>query len=585
MKRGLFILVSTFLLMAQGPNTVRTFPNITGTGGIVSLGAASAQYVNAFVSVQGHAAAGDGDTGVFMWSPSSTATADGGTIFAAAGVSTGRWLRALSPSPVLTPQMFGAKCDETTVDNTALQAMETAAGKAQGSVNFIGPKMCKATVALTPQPGVDHYCSIGMNGLDTGFTANHDCGVLEQGGLWAYDMPTNSGLGTVVQAPTWHDMQIDSAAGGIRVGNTTLGASQSVAQFLKIQRVNIGAAAGSQAVQATVCFYCEVDHDVSDGQVEFYMSDFAKVTNNSFQEQNNSDSNIPVLMLGDSTYSNGDVVDHNSIECISENVTACIKSNADDITITNNTIECTGSNSLPTVIDLSAPASEGGFSNKIDNNKIMCPSSDAVSWLTVENTQYLYSLSVTNNICAGCALGTPSFNGGNGMPQYVPSTTFLSQIFHSGNSNDSGFPFSSFTNIPAPQGQQTPGLLLALSPGGFPYTVDRTNAGATVMVNGGAWVLASGSKELDWIGAVPTLTGTVDMCFLASSASSTSAPTFTALDNGSSLGTSNPTLTTAKSWNCVSNVSVTTQAGEKIVSAASGVSINIYEVIIRQHGI
>jgi hypothetical protein len=120
MKRGLFVLAAMFLLMAQGPNTMRTFPSITGTGGIVGLGAASAQYVNATVTVQGYAAPNDGGGGTFQWNASSTATADAGTVFAASGVSTGRWIRQIT-GPV-TPEMWNARGNGTTDDTSAVQA-------------------------------------------------------------------------------------------------------------------------------------------------------------------------------------------------------------------------------------------------------------------------------------------------------------------------------------------------------------------------------------------------------------------------------------------------------------------------------
>jgi hypothetical protein len=139
MRKLLFLLALLWPLAAaaQGPNTTRTFPSITGTGGLVGLGAASSQYVNAVVTVQGLAAAGDGGGGLFTWSAASTATADHGTIFAATGVSTGRWLRQLPG--YLTPQMFGAKCDGSTDDSTAFSYALTATGggATAGSALFI----------------------------------------------------------------------------------------------------------------------------------------------------------------------------------------------------------------------------------------------------------------------------------------------------------------------------------------------------------------------------------------------------------------------------------------------------------------
>lgn len=58
---------------------------------MVALGAASANYPNLYV--KNYATSGDGGGGYFLWDATSTATPNLGTIFAATGVTTGRWLR------------------------------------------------------------------------------------------------------------------------------------------------------------------------------------------------------------------------------------------------------------------------------------------------------------------------------------------------------------------------------------------------------------------------------------------------------------------------------------------------------------
>lgn len=58
---------------------------------MVALGALSAYFH--IVYVESYAVLGDGGGGIFIWSPASIATTNTGTIFAATGVSTGRWLR------------------------------------------------------------------------------------------------------------------------------------------------------------------------------------------------------------------------------------------------------------------------------------------------------------------------------------------------------------------------------------------------------------------------------------------------------------------------------------------------------------
>ena len=114
------VLLFSALAMAQGPNTVRSFHSITGTGGIEALGPGSVAYSNNTVIVQGFSAVGDGGGGNFRWNNTSTASTDGCTIFAASGVSTGRWVRQPAQGAQVTPQDCGAKGDDSTNDYTAM---------------------------------------------------------------------------------------------------------------------------------------------------------------------------------------------------------------------------------------------------------------------------------------------------------------------------------------------------------------------------------------------------------------------------------------------------------------------------------
>lgn len=59
-----------------------------------ALGATSSQYP--VLLVRGYQNEGDGGGGTFRWDGGSTATADGGTVFQATGVATGRWVRTWS---------------------------------------------------------------------------------------------------------------------------------------------------------------------------------------------------------------------------------------------------------------------------------------------------------------------------------------------------------------------------------------------------------------------------------------------------------------------------------------------------------
>lgn len=60
--------------------------------------------------------------GTFVWDATSTATPNNGTVFAVNGIATGRWIRQLAGSELITPQMFGARADGVTDDYDAIMA-------------------------------------------------------------------------------------------------------------------------------------------------------------------------------------------------------------------------------------------------------------------------------------------------------------------------------------------------------------------------------------------------------------------------------------------------------------------------------
>ncbi|HWU56138.1 MAG TPA: hypothetical protein VN175_11600 [Rhizomicrobium sp.] len=490
------------------------------------------------------------------------------------------------PSPAInyvTPQMFGAVCDGVADDHAALQRAEDAAYASKSAVAFIGPNTCRTTASLRPRPGVDHFCFSGMN-LANSATTNA-CGILNQGGAWAYDMPTTAS-GVSVMAPTWHDMTINSSGGGIRIGNLSLGKSQAVASYLRIERVNFSATA--DAVQVTVCFYCKIEQSWFTTPVRFYMSDYVAITNSSFQSQFSGNADPEIILLGDSTYGNDNLVDHNFFECPARSKTSCLKSNVNSVTITNNGFECAPGIGLPSVIDLAAPTSQGGFSGEIHNNNISCDASSARHWLSVENSRFLYRLNATGNWCS-CVFGGANFNGnGNGMtPLYVPQTAILSQIYHSGNSNEAGFPFSSFNNAPDAAGS-SPGLLMSWAPGGTTYNVSAADYGSSVMVAAGAYrqPAAASGNPLNFTQAPGNFVGMLDICFKARSASSAQTETLVALDGGRPVHSAAITLTGGNNptWYCHKGANYSAGAAVRLLNSDTrhNADVDIYQVTISQ---
>lgn len=131
--RPLYLLLASLALLAPWaltPATGQSSPPTTlstqlaDAGNVASVAvmkALSRRTAGRYVHVAGFATAGDGGGGLFSWSSTSTATADGGVVVSVTGVATGRWLRLYSGA--VNPRWWGAKGDGTTDDSAAFVAM------------------------------------------------------------------------------------------------------------------------------------------------------------------------------------------------------------------------------------------------------------------------------------------------------------------------------------------------------------------------------------------------------------------------------------------------------------------------------
>lgn len=112
------ILAALCLLIVPVRAAPFDIPALPSIAGMEALGAASASYPNVYITDYG---LGGGGGGFFTWNSASTTTVNGCTVFAATGVTTGRWLR--SSYTVITPEMCGAYGDGSHNDATAINAM------------------------------------------------------------------------------------------------------------------------------------------------------------------------------------------------------------------------------------------------------------------------------------------------------------------------------------------------------------------------------------------------------------------------------------------------------------------------------
>ena len=120
---------ASYTAASVGGNLQKAIPTVNS---IDELRANDATGFRRSVHVRGYYAPADLGGGQFDYDASDTTSADdGGTIIVdAAGRRWKRWL----PDRVLTPQMFGCKCDNATDDRVRLQAMFNAANRPEGNL-------------------------------------------------------------------------------------------------------------------------------------------------------------------------------------------------------------------------------------------------------------------------------------------------------------------------------------------------------------------------------------------------------------------------------------------------------------------
>lgn len=118
------------------------------------------------VGVDGYSSPGDRGGGLFWWNGSSTATADGGTIFQISGVATGRWFRLYSGP--LNVHWFGAKGDGVTDDTSAINGAIAAANATTvgGRTVFLPSGSYRVSAGLSPVTASGVYI-VGENATST----------------------------------------------------------------------------------------------------------------------------------------------------------------------------------------------------------------------------------------------------------------------------------------------------------------------------------------------------------------------------------------------------------------------------------
>ena len=453
------------------------------------------------------------------------------------------------PLNYITPATFGAKCDGTTDDAKGLQASEVAAYRAGVAVVYPAGSLCKTTIPIVPGIGVDHYCLTGMNYGDSIGGKSNRCGVFGAvDNRYAFELEMPNGT-EQIQSPTWHDMYITSTGGCIRLNNPAHGftddnKSQQYLMYPRADRVNC--TGHTIGIQWSKTFY----GSITDGQfnagisIDIEGSDIINVNHNNLLGA--TDLNLKFVSHG--TFGNANHAENNFVACpyAGDHGIACVYSSARSFFFRGNSVECQNIYAkLPRVIQVDT----GALQAFIDNNVIDCGPKFAAHGLEVNTNLYL--MSFTNNSSSGFPYASALWNKGSGAQLYVNPTN-LQQIWHSGNSSEGGFPYSSFTNFPE-YWDRTPGLLAVYQPGGSGYNASSSDYGARVSVAGGAYILPAARGEgniLNFNEHAKDFVGPLEICVLAAGTSAPHRFAVRYLDGGSVIHANAFQATPFKKWFC-----------------------------------
>jgi hypothetical protein len=388
--------------------------------------------------------------GLFVWSPQSTSQPDNCTIFAASGVTTGRWTRQLAGA--LDATMCGAWWDNSHDDAAALTIAFHVAALQRRTLTLPGGigKVCSP---VTPAAAVI-VRGQGMGAFD----AISDSPTLVDGSCmksgWVFDLTTSKGSG-LVESPKYYDMSIktanNAAPGGCIRWNTPSGgftddpSSQHYMMNPYAARIfcHMQNGPGNQQIgfECSKCF----DGDFSQNNIVYGKTSIALEGSDVMcigcagPNRVSYSSDALIRLASHGTFGNMDRVVGNEILYPSDNhqrYDAFIYDASRSSTIESNHIEgiIAGVQSAIHVL--------GGFSHAVTDNDIDVLTKvpdPAPHWLVAEGP--FVNFRAFNNGAAGVLLGPAYFNGPASQPNF--NLGGVRQIItHGGNASngDSGFP-------------------------------------------------------------------------------------------------------------------------------------------------
>lgn len=483
--------------------------------------------LNGIIFLEGFYGPSDGGQGFWIWSASSTATDDTGTVINPTGHSgNGRWVRVFD-GPI-HDLWYGVKADGSTDNLTILQAVEDAASALGRGIRYPWqPNERLVSGTITTYAGVNHY---GDGRNDLLFTESVLTGLqgsvircTSSSNIPVFSFQSSTGTYEAVPGPSWREMNIHANGGSCIILNSAAGGftddltSQAAQEHVLLDRVGFYANnSNATALVAIYKVFNSVIRSCTFSGANYNLlaqgSDNLEVTDNGFQDAGTYEVE---LLAGGMTFGNMAWIRGNVFEGNFSGSSGCVSSSYRSTYIEDNYFEPGNAISVG-LISLGG----GAINATIKSNEF--PGAGGPTPNTVVVSGVLANLELGPNKCGGAIPPAALFNAGAGMKAYY--NVSVQAIISGGVSAglDNGVPFFTQHSSLA-VARDTPPIsgqaYWTFNPNISPLDGSAGSYYTSVMVApGGFYVLpaiAGTGSQIGWTGPFYSITDTVDVWVFA----------------------------------------------------------------------
>lgn len=405
------------------------------------------------IYLEGYATLNDGGQGVWVWSSSSTATDNTGTIVNPTGNGgNGRWLRQFTGP--LIDLWFGVVADGTTDNTTALQNVENAANALSLPIYYpTQPKERVISGSLTTYAGIRHFGD-GINmvgfsqGVLSGYPGSHI--YMKTGTTPVFVFQASTGVVTALSAPSWSNMNISNNGGGGIVLNSAAGGftddltSQAAQENFICENVFFYLGGGvSQAIGIYKVFNSKISGCFMSGGTYNILaqgSDNLEITRNNFENATTYELNA---IAAGTTFGNMVWIRDNVFSAPIAGASGQVSSTYRQIFIEDNFFE------PETGITVGNIVLGSGFSFKVTGNDFS-ESGAVPNWLVV--TGVWANITISGNTTVAGTLPPALFNNGLGLQALDSSGHATIMNIGQNYERNSGIPFATTFLGPVSEG-------------------------------------------------------------------------------------------------------------------------------------